>query len=228
MTHVMPVQKTRRLTGLCAADLCSRQVPSMRELDHLHIDLAGVNLIEASAGTGKTYAIACLYLRLLVEKELTPEQILVVTYTEAATKELRGRIRRRIQELLRVLDGACTDDPFLVGFCQRLDLFSRTAARDRLDQALKLFDTASIFTIHAFCLRALQDHAFESGSLYDTELLPEQTGVLQEIVEDFWRRTFFGTGAPLLGYALRKRYTPEKLLKFARELLANAKLKIIP
>ena len=57
----------------------------MTELDHLHIELSGRNLIEASAGTGKTYAIACLYLRFLIEKSLSPEQIVVVTYTEAAT-----------------------------------------------------------------------------------------------------------------------------------------------
>src|ERR1035437_3231824 len=89
----------------------------MLELDHLHVELSGINLIEASAGTGKTYAIACLYLRLLIEKELTPEQILVVTYTEAATKELRGRIRSRIREALSVIDGNRTDDPFLLGLC---------------------------------------------------------------------------------------------------------------
>ena len=67
-----------------------RRVLSVRELNHLHIELSGMNLIEASAGTGKTYAIACLYLRLLIELKLPPERILVVTYTEAATKELRG------------------------------------------------------------------------------------------------------------------------------------------
>ena len=77
----------------------------MRRLEHAAVELSGMNLIEASAGTGKTYAIASLYLRLLVEKELRPEEILVVTYTEAATKELRGRIRGRIREALDVIEG---------------------------------------------------------------------------------------------------------------------------
>jgi exodeoxyribonuclease V beta subunit len=93
----------------------------MIELNHLNVDLSGMNLIEASAGTGKTYAISCLYLRLLIEKELTPEQILVVTYTEAATKELRGRIRGRIREAIGVLDGAGTEDAFLAGLRDKVD-----------------------------------------------------------------------------------------------------------
>ena len=205
----------------------------MIELDHLHVELSGMNLIEASAGTGKTYAIACLYLRLLIEKELTPEQILVVTYTEAATKELRGRIRSRIREAIGVLDGAATDDPFLCGLLGSIsspgtDPRSMTKARENLDRALKSFDTASIFTIHGFCLRALQDNAFESGSLYDTELVTDQAGLLQEVVDDFWRMRFFTEPAPLLAYALRNRHSPASFMKFIQGMLANPKLHVIP
>src|SRR5512136_2685260 len=161
----------------------------MIELDHLQVELSGSNIIEASPGTGKTYAIACLYLRLLIEKELTPEQILVVTFTEAATEELRGRIRGRIREALDVFGGVPTDDPFLQGLSANSNEKGpgKEVSMGRLDRALKSFDTASIFTIHGFCLRALQDHAFESGSLYDTELVTDQGPLLQEAVDDFWR-----------------------------------------
>jgi exodeoxyribonuclease V beta subunit len=202
----------------------------MIELDHLHIELSGINLIEASAGTGKTYAIACLYLRLLMEKELAPEQILVVTYTEAATKELRGRIRGRIREALAVLDGAATDDAFLAGLCENTDRLDRgrSRAREQLDRALASFDTAAIFTIHGFCLRALQDNAFESGSLYDTELVTDQTPLVREIVDDFWRMRFFSEPAPLLGYALRNGFTCDYFMGFLKEIWANPRLKVIP
>src|SRR5689334_21436421 len=127
----------------------------MIELDHLQVELAGMNLIEASAGTGKTYAIACLYLRLVIEKGLTPEQILVVTYTEAATKELRTRIRGRIREAIGVLDGSETKDAFLAGLVANVNGKGpgREQSRENLDRALNGFDTASIFTIHGFCLR---------------------------------------------------------------------------
>ena len=202
----------------------------MRKLEHLDIELAGKNLIEASAGTGKTYAIACLYLRLVVESGLTPDQILVVTYTEAATEELRGRIRTRIREALDVFAGAATKDPFLRGLAENENGKGpgAEAARDRLDRALKSFDLASIFTIHGFCLRALQDNAFESGSLYDTELVTDQVGLLQEVVDDFWRRTFFAEPAPLLGYALRNRFSTDYFIKFLRGMLGNPQLIVLP
>jgi exodeoxyribonuclease V beta subunit len=202
----------------------------MRELEHLGIKLSGRNLIEASAGTGKTYAIACLYLRLIVESDLSPEQILVVTYTEAATEELRGRVRARIREALNVCAGAPTKDPFLIGLVGNSNGLGPDpqTARERLDRALKSFDLASISTIHGFCLRALQDNAFESGSLYDTELLTDQSALLQEVVDDFWRRTFFAEPAPLLGHALATGLTPSYFAGFLRGMLGNPKLQVLP
>jgi exodeoxyribonuclease V beta subunit len=202
----------------------------MIELNHLQVDLSGPHLIEASAGTGKTYAIALLYLRILVELKLEPKQILVVTFTEAATKELRGRIRQRIREALDVFDGISSEDPLLHQLCDNANgLWSDTAAiRDILDRALKSFDTAAIFTIHGFCLRALQENAFESGSRYDTELVTDQTGLLREVVDDFWRRSFFSDTAHLLAFALKKKYSVDSLRAFAQGMTGNPKLKIIP
>ena len=202
----------------------------MIELDHLHIELAGMNLIEASAGTGKTYAIACLYLRLLIEKDLTPEQILVVTYTEAATKELRRRIRSQIRKAIMVMDGDETKDAFLAGLADNINGkgAGRIKSREKLERALNAFDTASIFTIHGFCLRALKENAFESGSLYDTELITDQTELLQEIVDDFWRMRFFAEPSPLLGYTLRQGHSPATFMAFLKGMLSNPKLEVRP
>jgi len=202
----------------------------MIELDHLNIDLSGMNLIEASAGTGKTYAIACLYLRLLIEKDLAPEQILVVTYTEAATKELRGRIRGRIRKAIGVIDGDDTDDEFLAGLAKNVNGKgpNRSKSREKLDRALNSFDTASIFTIHGFCLRSLKENAFESGSLYDTELVTDQTELLQEIVDDFWRIQFFSESSPLLRRVLQKGYSPATFMDFLKGMLSNPKLDVTP
>ncbi len=202
----------------------------MQELKHLDVELSGTNLIEASAGTGKTYAIACLYLRLLIEKGLTPDRILVVTFTEAATEELRGRIRGRIREALDVFAGRPTKDPFLLGLAANENRGGpgRDQSMDLLHRAITSFDTASIFTIHAFCLRALQDNAFESGSLYDTELVTDPSGMFQETVDDFWRMKFFGDQAPLLENALRNRCSPETFAAFAGKMLENPKMKILP
>ena len=198
----------------------------MQELAPLDIQLSGLNLIEASAGTGKTYTIAHLYLRLLVEHRLEPGQILVVTYTEAATKELHSRIRQRIREALNQLDGIASTDQLLADLCTRWT--DPLRSRQHLELALAAFDTAAIFTIHGFCLRALQDHAFESGARFDTELLANQRPLVQEIVEDFWRTQFFGNSPHLLEAAVQNGYTPDSLTRFCCQMLNGTDYRIVP
>jgi len=88
----------------------------MNNLDPLTIPLKGLNLIEASAGTGKTYAISNIYLQLLVEGHLSAEEILVVTFTKAATEELKGRVRGRIVDALNTFSGNGGGDDFLNDF----------------------------------------------------------------------------------------------------------------
>ncbi len=70
----------------------------MKQLDVHNISLKGYNLIEASAGTGKTYSIAILTLRLILEQPITINQILLVTFTKAAVAELQVRIRLFVQQ----------------------------------------------------------------------------------------------------------------------------------
>ena len=198
-------------------------------LDHGAVPLAGMHLIEASAGTGKTWAIASLYLRLLLEKGLAPEEILVVTYTEAATRELRSRIRNRIREALDVMQGCDAADPFLAGIYSRVvETGTPAVAAGCFEAALAAFDTAAIFTIHGFCLRALQDHAFESGSLYDTELLADQEPLLREVADDFWRYHFFREESLLLGYAMQQGCSPDGFMKLLRGLHSSPWTRVLP
>jgi exodeoxyribonuclease V beta subunit len=145
----------------------------LRELNLLESPLSGTNLIEAGAGTGKTYTITCLFLRLILEKRFPVKDILVVTYTVAATEELRDRIRRKIREVLDAYYRGDSDDPFIKGLVQKTK--DAKDAISLLRAALHDFDEASICTIHGFCQRTLHESAFESGSLFDTELEPEQT-----------------------------------------------------
>ncbi|TCD48935.1 exodeoxyribonuclease V subunit beta [Chlorobium sp. N1] len=191
----------------------------MRPLDHASVPLGGMNLIEASAGTGKTHAIASLYLRLLVEGDLLAESILVVTYTEAASGELRGRIRGRIRDTLEALRAPGSPAEVLAAIGAGASEVGADEASRRLERALAAFDTAAVHTIHAFCLRALQEHAFESGSLYDTELGTDQQQLLRAIVDDFWRLRFFPPEAPLSGYlGWRKDLTPESFVSLLSAL----------
>ncbi|HTU61113.1 MAG TPA: UvrD-helicase domain-containing protein, partial [Polyangiales bacterium] len=157
-------------------------------LDILQVPLTGVTLIEASAGTGKTYTLAALYVRLLLEQELRVDQILVVTYTRAATAELRVRIRGRIGQTLDALENAQeTDDAVLNALCEQARASGQTKHfASLLTQSLAEMDRAAIYTIHGFCQRVLQRHPFESGAAFDSELSEDQSLLLEEVVSDFW------------------------------------------
>ena len=153
--------------------------------DPLALDLGGLHLIEASAGTGKTYTIAHLVLR-LVEAGLEMSQILVLTFTEAATQELRDRIARRLREALDLLDGHGSKDPVLVAWAAALA--ERDLAHARVEQAIADLDRSAIYTIHGFCQRVLRDYAFESGTPFDAELIQDESELRQTAAQDFWRR----------------------------------------
>ncbi|MBP1723654.1 MAG: exodeoxyribonuclease beta chain, partial [Deltaproteobacteria bacterium] len=199
----------------------------MQNFDLLGSPLEGRNLIEASAGTGKTYAIICLFLRLILERRFTVNDILVVTYTVAATEELRDRIRRKIREALEAYSRGDSEDSFLRGLVQKTGDAEDASAL--LRSALRDFDEASIFTIHGFCQRTLHESAFESGSLFDTELEPEQeTGLMEEIVQDFWRRHFYKAPVEFVNYALSKKFGPKYFLKLLTKGISHLDLKIIP
>ena len=203
--------------------------PTIEKLEPLAAPLQGINLIEASAGTGKTYTITTLFIRLILERNLTVDTILVVTFTEAATEELRDRIRRRLRETLTAFEqGKCNDDVLakLIAQCE-----DRNDAIFRLTNALRGFDEAAILTIHSFCLQMLQDNAFESGVLFDTELMTDQSHLLREIVEDFWRQHFYLASQLFITYTLENGYNnPASLLEtlgYGR-YIAQPFLKIIP
>lgn len=163
----------------------------------LEVPLAGIKLIEASAGTGKTYTIANLYLRHILAGR-SPEQILVVTFTNAATEELRGRIRARIHAaLLQLKQPLAGEDEFLsllLDHWQNLDQESQRLQSQRLQLALRCMDQAAIFTIHGFCQRALTDHALSSGQDFDSTLLNDDQQIWDDALKDWWRKQSYTLG----------------------------------
>ncbi|MCI5141153.1 MAG: exodeoxyribonuclease V subunit beta, partial [Candidatus Electrothrix sp. ATG1] len=203
--------------------------PPMHPLNPLTLNLHGQILIEASAGTGKTYTIALLFLRLLLEKGLSVDEILVVTFTKAATEELRGRIRQRIRDALDVLEGQGPDDPLLR---ELLDNATETIAEDRarilLSDALTRMDEAAIYTIHGFCQRMLQDHAFESGAPFTMEFLESEQLLRKRIMEDFWRKRFYPASEEEAAWVASLWQSPEALLAGLGGHLARQDLECIP
>ncbi|MFT4198667.1 MAG: UvrD-helicase domain-containing protein, partial [Pseudoxanthomonas sp.] len=167
---------------------------------YLDLSLHGVQLIEASAGTGKTFTLATLVTRLVVEGGLRLGQILAVTFTEAATQELRKRIRERLQLALQMVDaadataGAGGADPAAVLTGQLLAAHrvrsgeGADSLRRRLHTAVLEIDLAAMFTIHGFCLRVLREHALEAGGGFDApELLGNDRALREEVATDLWR-----------------------------------------
>ncbi|MHA1142006.1 exodeoxyribonuclease V subunit beta [Enterobacter mori] len=163
-------------------------------LDPLRLPLQGERLIEASAGTGKTYTIAALYLRLLLglggtaafPRPLSVEELLVVTFTEAATAELRGRIRANIHELRIACLRQSTDNPLYASLLE--EIADKQQAAQWLLLAERQMDEASVFTIHGFCQRMLSLNAFESGMLFEQQLIEDESELRYQACADFWRR----------------------------------------
>ena len=186
---------------------------------------AGVTLIEASAGTGKTYSITGLILRLILEQHLPIREILAVTFTEAATEELRDRIRRRLQEALDDLRRGTTEDEIVTVFLKQGDLQSGIK---ELDVALQSFDEAQIFTIHGFCQRMLTDHAFESGTRFETALLIDPNPLFQEVARDFWRLRFYRSNPLLSILAMTWQKSPDDWVEVLEQTRRHPDLIVIP
>jgi len=192
------------------------------------VPLEGSQLIEASAGTGKTYTITSLFLRLILERsDMDVRRILVVTFTEAATGELRDRIRTRLRGALDAfLAGqAPADDAFLQELLRGHD---RDVAVKLLTSAIADFDEAAIFTIHGFCQRVLRDLAFEAGGLFDTELISSQDDLVRRAVDDFWRKNIYSQSRLFTAYCLQTGLTADSLYSLVSRHVSKPELAIIP
>jgi exodeoxyribonuclease V beta subunit len=201
-----------------------------RLLDPLAFPLRGSALIEASAGTGKTFTIAALYLRLVLghggaaafPRALVPPQILVVTFTEAATKELRDRIRARLTEAEAYFRGEPQRDDELL---QALRASYPPQQWPQCAQALRLaaewMDEAAVSTIHGWCNRMLREHAFDSGSLFTQTLEADQDELLDEAVRDYWRSFFYPLPAEDVATVAEWWPAPAALGQAVRKLLEH-------
>lgn len=198
----------------------------IQSLNVLSLPLQGTQLIEASAGTGKTFTIGLLYLRLLLgigEQQLAVrpmavEEILVVTFTEAATSELRSRIRDNIHQLrLICLRRAAQPQASLSSptvFDDLIDaIMDVPQAAKRLLNAEQQMDKAAIYTIHGFCQRMLSMHAFESGQLFEQQLVEDEHQLLTQAAEDFWRRYCYPLPTEVAKVVQESFSSPAHLLK---------------
>lgn len=187
-------------------------------LDWRAMPLHGRVLIEASAGTGKTWNIGVIYLRLLLERGLRVEQILVTTFTDAAAQELRERLRRRLVEAERLLEAAARDaasanplESWLAALCPDAD--STRLALRRIQLARSDLDRAPVSTIHALCQRIQRDYPLQSGAAFADDQLFDEQQLMRECVEDFWRRRYLAGAVDPREAELLLKDGPEGLLR---------------
>ncbi|MEX9842080.1 exodeoxyribonuclease V subunit beta [Providencia rettgeri] len=200
-------------------------------LNVFSLPLRGQRLIEASAGTGKTYTIGILYLRLLLglggvnafPRPLSVEEILVVTFTEAATNELRGRIRQRIHDMrlvcLRNGVGFESQPEYLELLAELSGESQRKFAAQWLQAAERQMDEAAIYTIHGFCQRMLVHNAFESGVLFEQTMIQDEFPIQKQACADFWRRHFYPLNYSMTKVIQSLWTSPEALLSEIKPFL---------
>lgn len=195
---------------------------TMQPLDTFTFPLYGASLIEASAGTGKTYTIVNLYIRLLLGhgcKPLGVEQILVVTFTNAATGELKERIRQRLRKAYLDFFARVSKDAFIQQLIDQSDNVELDC--QRLALASKQMDEAAVYTIHGFCHKALTEHAFESGAMYEQSFILDESEWLKIAAEDYWRKHVVTLPQHTLQLLLKHWATPDAMIKGIGRLLSQ-------
>ena len=198
-------------------------------------ELEGNNLIEASAGTGKTYNIQTLFSRMIIEKNYSVDTILVNTFTEAATKELKSRIRdilKNIQiELSKNTYNIKKSSPNringIIASARDKDI-PKQLIKQRVEQALNNFSTASIYTIHGFCNKILNEAAFETGTLFDTEFLEDDSEIIDDILAEFYRKEFYNKDIFIQEIIEELNLTLSDLRNFIKEIIGEQDSKFIP
>ncbi len=174
-----------------------------------HIPLTGRHLIEASAGTGKTFNITRIYLRLIIERGLAVEQILVMTFTNAATEELRGRLSetlRQAQQYWRSEETRAEESDSIFAYLYANN--DPEIALRQINQALLAMDEAAVFTLHGFCNRILKQLAFETGGALSVELNQDALPLMEQVVQD-WFRTHRHDASIMWALAENGWQTPE-------------------
>ena len=168
---------------------------NLKNLEAATIPLTGRHLIEASAGTGKTYNITRIYLRLLLVRELKVEEILLMTFTKDATQELRGRIDAFVRDALTNWQALCEKDSYFAQISQNVMRNTKSTKKESddkihflLKRALLFLDEAAIFTIHGFCQRALTQHAFASGLPFSANMTTNSNDLILEACQDWYRQ----------------------------------------
>lgn len=186
------------------------------------VPLTGSNLIEASAGTGKTYSIAIMVLRLVLEKNISIKEILMVTFTKAAVAELEERIRLFIRLAYKAGLGNKISD---VTICDLVEHAIRTTSeesvQEKLKEAVLFLDETSVLTIHSFCQQTLTEFAFETNQLFGSETLKDIASIIESEVNKFWRQNITTMNVDLLGQLIEQGLSRSDIASVIKEHISG-------
>jgi len=160
----------------------------MRSLNVHNLPLGKKVLIEASAGTGKTFTIGLIVLRLLLEKVLPVEKIILITFTKAATAELKKNTSEKILEAYDIWKNGSDKDDDLTKIVKNAQKENTQIKEANLLSAIARIDEMPIFTIHGFCEKLLSEFAYETGNFEEKEVITDLSDIKDRVVADFWRR----------------------------------------
>ena len=182
--------------------------------DVINVPLQGTNLIEASAGTGKTYSIAILVIRLVIEKRLNLKEILMVTFTKAAVAELEVRIRQFIREAYAYISHGAPIDSSIQDIVENgIASIGKDEVVALLSKARKQLDETSIFTIHGFCQLTLNEFAFETGQAFNSDVVEDEASFINDATSEYWRQNISTLDTDLLVFLLKNGLAKDKLSK---------------
>ncbi len=186
------------------------------------VPLQGSNLIEASAGTGKTYSIAILALRLILEKNISIREILMVTFTKAAVAELEERIRKFIRSGYKCAQGEEIPDQTISVLVQNsINKIGQEMTVERLKDATLFLDETSVLTIHSFCQQTLTEFAFETNQLFGADLLQDTSALLEEEVQKFWRKNITTIPQSLLSILMEYQLSQSSISSVVKHHLSG-------
>lgn len=204
-----------------------------QSFDALTMPIDGTSLIEASAGTGKTYGIALLFTRLILLENIKIDKIAVLTFTVAATAELKMRLRSRLIDVKNQLsngqfpDNQTLDDKNLIQLFDLAKNKNMTASilLKNTQDALNNFDQAGIYTIHAFCRSILNEEAFACGVPFALQMqtTDDDNELKQKLAEDFWRQ-YIANNKLAAFICFNEKITPEKKLDEIKKYISQPKL----
>ncbi|PRY48552.1 DNA helicase/exodeoxyribonuclease V beta subunit [Arcticibacter pallidicorallinus] len=193
-----------------------------KDFNASRVPLQGSNLIEASAGTGKTYSIAILMLRLILEKQLLVKEVLMVTFTKAAVAELEERIRLFVRTAYKYVQGEEIADGTIMQLVdEAMENLGVEHVESLLRDAVLFLDETSVLTIHSFCQQTLTQFAFETKQLFGAETLQDTSAVLQDEVNKFWRKEVTTLPSELLEYLIGAGLSRASILNVVREHLGG-------